>query len=490
MSIPTRWVMVDDTDPGIKYTGPWNLTLDTQNDMGDDGPLFNGTSHGVNVNGNRADFSFSGSRLIIYGTSKAQLLDANFGTIDPSWDCFVDGNGLNSSPPTFTIENNWILCEIDSLSDGPHTVGVTARVSSPNNPFSLDRYQYVPSASVALDNATIYVNSTDAAVQFGSGWTPFRNHAGSMTQQNGAKVTFDFVGVQISWVSSIPNTTSTQSAPATYSIDGGTPVSFQLAGLENTSTEKNNQILFQTPALSPGKHHIEVVHGGNLSTTPLSLVYIVVQNATVPASSASGTLGLPSNTASPNQGSGPHSTTKSKTPIGAIAGGVVGGILAIVALIFLILFLRRRVKKGKATEGQSTPDLAARQPTIEPFNAFPSGPAAYQLPSSSSTQYVPQTTGKGALAALTPKRYAPPPPPSGARSPDLSLGSGASETKGQNGAVVSAGSEGVISSQSGSGSGQDPAPLPVRVLRHEDSGVRLPESEEIVVELPPLYTPG
>ena len=29
-----------------------------------------------------------------------------------------------------------------------------------------------------------------------------------------------------------------------------------------------------------------------------------------------------------------------------------------------------------------------------------------------------------------------------------------------------------------------------RVLRHEDSGVRMPPPEEDVIELPPFYTPG
>jgi len=55
--------------------------------------------------------------------------------------------------------------------------------------YEIDARALFPSASVALDNATIHMNSTDAAVQFGSGWTPLRNHAGLMTQQNDAKVT-------------------------------------------------------------------------------------------------------------------------------------------------------------------------------------------------------------------------------------------------------------------------------------------------------------
>lgn len=50
----SRWVVVDDTDPGITYTGQWFLDQDTQDSLGNYGPPYLGTLHGTN-----SDSSFS-----------------------------------------------------------------------------------------------------------------------------------------------------------------------------------------------------------------------------------------------------------------------------------------------------------------------------------------------------------------------------------------------------------------------------------------------
>ncbi|KDR81286.1 hypothetical protein GALMADRAFT_153511 [Galerina marginata CBS 339.88] len=535
MSTPTRWVIVDDTDSKIQYSGAWFQARGTLDNLGNFGAPFLGTSHGINANGSLS-YTFSGSRVIVYGTSKVEQSGAN--GHDPSWACSVDGVSIPAKDAIDFSENNWILCEADSLSDGQHTVKVLGTVLNPSNTFWFDHFNYVPSSSVSLDNVALFVDSSDSAIQYGSGWGPLRDIA-EMTQQNGAKATFDFTGVQLSWVSMIPgDDVPGAQTSATYSIDGGTPVSFLLAGLTAGAMEPYNQIFFQTPQLSPGKHHLEVVHGGNGQTTPLSLDYLVIQNAPVPAGSSSttrtsgtsvssgsssssasstasagssmttsgtpaggsttgvstsssgDTSGLPNNTALPNTSTGLRSpTTKSKAPIGAIAGGVVGGVIVIVALVALFLFLRRR---GRKQENAVDYRPVASPSTVEPFNALPSAPASHQVqqpsspPNRSPVHFYPiQTTGKVAQATLTPKHYALSQSFT-TQSPHLnsSFASNQPPTSGLDGVAVPSGLfEDESLPQSGSGPG--------RVVRHEDSGLRLPaREEETVLELPPLYTRG
>ncbi|KDR67101.1 hypothetical protein GALMADRAFT_105961 [Galerina marginata CBS 339.88] len=433
MSAPTRWIIVDDTDPGVQYNGAWSQVRDALDDLGNLGPLFEGTSHAVNANASLT-YSFSGSRVIAYGTSKVQK-NSSSGIVDPTWACFVDGVSIGSKDYIFFPENNWMLCEADSLSNGQHIISVQTTVLSPTNSFAFDRFQYFPSPSVPLDNATIFVDSSDSAVQYGSGWGPLGEIA-EMTQQNGAKITFDFVGVQLSWVSMIPSNLSIAPASATYSIDGSTPVSFPLTGLKAGETEAYNQIFFQTPQLSPGKHHLEVVHGGNAQTTPLSLDYFVITNAT-----------LPSGKINPNL-----STTKSKVPVGMVVGGAIAGVFVVFAIV--LLYLRFRPKK-KGIEKYAPADISISATTIEPFNAIPYAPSASQPLSSGgpSVSFYPiQTTGKVHREAL-----------------------------GRADLPVAA-----VRRTSLQRSSSNP-----HVLLHEDSGLRLPDGEETtVVEIPPLYTAG
>ena len=56
-----RLVLVDDTDPSIQYSGPWFEVQHTEGNLGDFGPPFENTLHGVNVN---ATFSYSFSGMV------------------------------------------------------------------------------------------------------------------------------------------------------------------------------------------------------------------------------------------------------------------------------------------------------------------------------------------------------------------------------------------------------------------------------------------
>ena len=110
--------------------------------------------------------------------------------------------------------------------------------------------------------------------------------------------------------------------------------------------DQYNQLFFKVSGLSPGQHRIEVVHGGNGETTPLSLDYLIIQNAPAPASSTSTSSPGSSSTPTPNSsgagGSNSSSADHKGASTGAIVGGAVGGVVALVAVILFLLLLRRQ----------------------------------------------------------------------------------------------------------------------------------------------------
>lgn len=110
----------------------------------------------------------------------------NTSTMD--WTCFVDGISLGKTFPSKDFyENHRMLCLLNTIADGPHTVTVNATVGE-NQTFWFDKIQYIPSASVSLENKTIQLDSSDPAILYGSGWSA------SETQTNGAQVGCNFFG--------------------------------------------------------------------------------------------------------------------------------------------------------------------------------------------------------------------------------------------------------------------------------------------------------
>jgi hypothetical protein len=292
--------------------------------------------------------------------------------LDPSWECFVDNVSIGSKPPFSFPENNRVFCEVDSLPDAQHTITLRAIISARTLWF--DRILYSPSSSVNVDLSLIMVDAGDPAVTYGSGWQDMKDSKmtdrGKMTLQQGANATVDFsgeylafmreigltivIGTSLKWFSLIPSDEPLASTSATYSVDGGTPTTFTLSGLVDSSeanaTEQYNQLFFEASGLSPGQHRIEVVHGGNNETTPLSLAYVVIQNAPVPAPASSTSSPGSSSTPTPNSsgadGSNLPSAKHKGVSTGSIAGGAVGGVIALVAVTLFLMLLRRRRKRN------------------------------------------------------------------------------------------------------------------------------------------------
>lgn len=104
----------------------------------------------------------------------------------------MDGKSVGPTKLFPYPQNNWVLCEWNTPSDGDHTV--SAKVTSNGQAFWVDRIAYIPGEDVELDAATISVGRLDPAISFDAGqWRPLGD-IGTMTQVTGAAVRFKFQG--------------------------------------------------------------------------------------------------------------------------------------------------------------------------------------------------------------------------------------------------------------------------------------------------------
>lgn len=96
-------------------------------------------------------------------------------------------------------------------------------------------------------------------------------------------------GVSLSWYGLIPEKTPIVSTTGFYTIDGsGVSWGFFIEALADRTGDTTYNIKhFETPLLPAGKHQLVVTYNGNLMTAPLSLDYLIIQNASVALASSS-----------------------------------------------------------------------------------------------------------------------------------------------------------------------------------------------------------
>ncbi|KAF8079315.1 hypothetical protein FPV67DRAFT_110212 [Lyophyllum atratum] len=337
MSLPNRQIVIDDSDSQVRFIGSgWVMdSSGSQDGFGTYGATYEHTLHATKANDSLA-FSFQGSSIQVFGTVD---LSPTYGTalaspdFTPPWECFIDNTSIGSSTPSPFHENNWLLCEVDHLSDGQHelTLNVSMRQGTT---FRVDYLQYTPSGNLSdSENAVVLVENTDPALSYDSDWREVDGVA-HMTTTQGSQVTLNFTGTQLTWIGYIPIEQPGNGSSASYSIDNGSPTSFALVGHPPTDgTSRFNQIFFTTPRLAPGPHTMVVEYNGNPQLTPLTLEHIYL------TTSSSG--GNPTATMQP--GGGKH------TSVGPVVGGVVGGIAAIAIILGLVFFWRRRQRRSIST---------------------------------------------------------------------------------------------------------------------------------------------
>ena len=455
------------------------------------------------------------------------------------WECFIDNISIGAKPHSDLInpENNWILCDSDSLADGTHNFTLQATIY-PDGNFWFDQVQYVPSVGLSLDSSLILVNASDSAIQYTTGWQDVgRIFSWNMSYyttlpNRQADMAFDFngpylvlignklslytrvhtIGTSLKWFSLTLNDTSLTSqsiSASSYTVDEADPVNF---GLEPTAAGliRYNRLIFEVSNLTPGRHRLSVSHIAGNQTNPLTLNYLIIQNSPAlvgstptPTSVSSSPL---SSSSSANPGgftpSGSATDNHKGSSTGAIVGGTMGGVVVIVAVVLLLLLRRRNNRKDADQElnrEETSPNI------VEPFNTPPTAPVSFQKShsggqqSSSSavatglTRHIPHYPSKFCMIPTGPRLLTPHnlsnessgSPENHISTPGNARPQEADELRELSSTdLLSVPPEIPVTSNSYSPS--DTA-APQRVMRHEDSGVRLP-AQESTLESPPLYT--
>ncbi|KAF9523193.1 hypothetical protein CPB83DRAFT_799670 [Crepidotus variabilis] len=466
-----RLVIVDDSSDRINYQGgAWFADQSSQDQAGNFGQPHKGTLHGTQSS---ASFSFSFS-----GTS-IEVLGANTPSSDLKWECFVDRISIGGTDK-FPLSNRLALCGQPLLVDGPHTL--TVNVTAVNQQtFWFDRVQYTPSPNSSPENQTFFVDNSDPELQFMSGWTPQRDVA-NMTSEQGSIFEFDFVGISVGWYSFIPSSFSKNSTTGSYTVDGGSPQSFNVQG--SGTSDLYNQKLFETSILPMGRHRLTAVYNGTSTTAPMSLDYLIVQNGTVPLNAIPTSTTLvpsspPTTTLVPTSPSTPNGqvNTAKKSNSGVIIGGIISAVVVVGLLLLAIILLRRRKTRRR---NKNSLDLSGEDAKVvqvdyshhtfgRPFPfSLASPPETHSSNPSESTFIYPhsviRTESHPEAVSIAPS------------STTQSLSAKAREAAPERPLHVLNYTETV----------------PSRLVRHEDSGVRGRGTSltATVLELPPHYTAG
>ncbi|KIK61262.1 hypothetical protein GYMLUDRAFT_593324 [Collybiopsis luxurians FD-317 M1] len=354
-----RLVVVDDTDPNIRYSGAFSLdstgSLDKE---GTGGPVFNHTITGTTTNG-YLSYNFKGSfiRAIIAFIGSA------------SWNCMVDNHLL----ATFTYEDsvqvtNYIACDsagtlAGSTDEHNLVVNFTFPPTSPrSSQLWLDSIQYEPLPSDPLDAVTLRVHNSDPSVSYSNssgGWT-YQGSGSNATDKDETSMTFNFNGTSaslysVNWGEYHPST-------AFYSIDGNS-INFDLPGgttVANTGQLANvlNWPLFTTSELSPSQHSLEVATAYNTTTSPqyLTISYFIIKTNPANSSSPEGSSNPTASPDSSGSSDSRHSTSKSKL-VGTLVGAIIGGILGIIAIFYIIRYFLRRPKRDWTNDSKFDPEM-------------------------------------------------------------------------------------------------------------------------------------
>jgi hypothetical protein len=136
----------------------------------------------------QALLTLEGTSILVQGTIIVST-DANNVT-DPTWSCAVDGIPIRNPDPTFgSPENNWPLCEQDTISSGQHVL--TVQVTSKGQAFYFDSLIYTPPPDALFQSAVLIYADGDPALSYSPGW----KEAGEQVAQTaGTQVTLSFHG--------------------------------------------------------------------------------------------------------------------------------------------------------------------------------------------------------------------------------------------------------------------------------------------------------
>ncbi|KAH6902398.1 hypothetical protein BKA70DRAFT_671150 [Coprinopsis sp. MPI-PUGE-AT-0042] len=451
----TRWVVLDGSSSAFEFNGIWNAETDNSSHLSS---LWTTTLDGSDMR-----FRFNGSELVLFGKVKA-----GGGGRVPSARCTVDGTPT-APDPRATGESFACAWFGEDGDDSSHTllVNVTIPEGSGNSPsVSIDSLWFEPSfdSSLSGQEALVMYDNNDPHIDFSGNWEPLTDDAGtaSVATQAGSSLSVVFTGTSVMWEGWRPVGFGTGQSSGTYSIDGGTPITFNLEPPDPSETTSRHGIwLIVAEDLSPGAHNLTVVYNG--PSTPLVLDHLLVKGGnfrieerpTPPQQGDSASIN-PSTSASTSptslspSPSGVSPPSRS-APIGAIVGGVLGGLVVALLAIGILIWSRKRVKREKIA--QQTSPLPTQM--TGPFDNAASAPS-FLTPVSAGQATFASTNGAPSTSSYETNTHT-------SVSPII-------YRKGEESVSVSRPGESVEATHESH--------------RHQDSGLRLDRTPS----LPPLYT--
>ncbi|KAJ7642130.1 hypothetical protein FB45DRAFT_737824 [Roridomyces roridus] len=361
---PLRQVIVDDTDPSIRYNAvDWFPTDVRTLNNGNFGPVFNATSHTTTSSNTEFSFTFTGTSITVQGNLDMSI-DPTTNATDPAWQCLVDGKLIPNK--TFTSpESNWHFCSQSTLAPEEHLL--TVKVQSQTKPFFLDSLVYTLVPEAVFSSAVLIYPDGDPALTYSA--SQWKEAGEQVTQIPGASVTLEFHGTSATLIGHTSNTFPPNASSGSYFIDGAGPTPFILPGLASaTSSTQFNGLFFTTPPLADGFHNVTVVYDGDDEHTPLAVKVWYVTNTTVSdalvqaSASGSATLNTTPSSAAQN-GATPSDSPSRRTNTGPIVGGIIGAIF-LVGVILAVLYVLRWRRSVRVRDQEAVQPTAYPRPTM------------------------------------------------------------------------------------------------------------------------------
>ncbi|PVF96525.1 hypothetical protein CPB86DRAFT_786885 [Serendipita vermifera] len=347
-----RRLIVDDADPAMIYSGSWTTGTAVSVYTNE----YNSTYHRSGTIGDSVLFTFQGTGIDVYATLDRPATIGAPGplfTIDNKAPVrFNETGDVLPELPTDTTSHHLVM-RYDGLSQGEHTLNITADRVSSSGPFFYFDFVVVTTND---DNAPGYVivNDRETSISYIGDWgqSGAENEFEHTTRispsgTNSGSATFIFNGTEVAvYGATSGSSTASETAQIGFTIDGIAQPTFM--GTADTNAMRHNPFL-RVKDLDPKEHTLVITQ---LASKVFFIDYLVYKTSNAE----------PETTAPPAK----------KTNTGAIVGGVVGGV-ALIAIITIVLFfvLRKRQRRENGTN-QAPPMKGAPSVTPYTFNQAPS----------------------------------------------------------------------------------------------------------------------
>ncbi|PPQ90588.1 hypothetical protein CVT25_006108 [Psilocybe cyanescens] len=483
-------IIVDNTDPEILYKQGWSTDNSTMDSILRPERPFNNTLHAAFVH-TELTYNFTGSYVEAWVAGST------------SFSCFLDGIKVDwetsDSNHTSSSHNPLLLSPVCMTGIVPpklHSLKIMVNGTT-KSPIWLDLIRYTPTNTTDMRLIPSPVREFSLTKGrhhefLSEEWDNQGSYVASTTP--GASLIFNFTGASVAGLGIYDNSFAHNSSVASYAVDGGEAVFLIIENLSsNELVSLNNQILFQTPLYPPGQHQIQILYHGSSDseTAPLILTSMVVHNHTMNLDTSSDlTLPItstnlapnPSSTSPPTSGGAKLSSQKDINRTVPIILGLCGALLIILCALGFIYYRRRRLRLHQLASSEDR--------IVDPFYLAP------------DTLISPHTKGM--------RQHRPDPGTNLNPNPNNIVDASISRLRKGRGLLQVPVLSSILRVRGTSSLHPVPSShrqvIPesdsvpqlrrpsLRLLVHQDSGVRLPrpvnqESEVIVVEVPPTYTP-